>query len=92
MIQSKQRLEALIGRKVELFAYPNGKPDTDYTSAHVQLAREAGFTAAVSTGWGTATSRSDIFQIPRFTPWDRSGLRYALRLVQNMRHKVTVAH
>lgn len=92
MIQSKQRLEAIIGRKVDLFAYPNGKPGTDYTATHVQLAREAGFCAAVSTGWGTATKRSDIFQIPRFTPWDRFGLRYAMRLVRNMRHEVTVAH
>lgn len=92
MIQSKQRLEALIGRKVELFAYPNGKPGTDYTAAHVQLAREAGFSAAVSTGWGAATRRTDLYQIPRFTPWDRSGLRYGLRLLRNLHHQVAFAH
>lgn len=91
IIQSKQRLEALSGGAVKLFAYPNGKPDTDYTATHVQIAREAGFAAAVSTGWGAATRGSDIFQIPRFTPWDRSGFRYALRLAQNMRHQVAVA-
>lgn len=92
MIQSRQRLESISGRKVELFAYPNGKPGTDYTATHVQLAREVGFSAAVSTGWGTATRDSDIFQLPRFTPWDRTAMRYSLRLARNMRHVVTVAH
>ena len=86
MAESKERLETVIGRKVSLFAYPNGKPGTDYTLAHVRLAREAGFEAACSTGWGAATSRCDIYQIPRFTPWDRSAWRYALRLARNMRH------
>jgi peptidoglycan/xylan/chitin deacetylase (PgdA/CDA1 family) len=90
MAESKERLEDIISRKVSLFAYPNGKPGIDYTRAHVRLAREAGFEAACSTGWGTATSRCDIYQIPRFTPWDRSSWRYALRLARNMRHGVTV--
>jgi peptidoglycan/xylan/chitin deacetylase (PgdA/CDA1 family) len=85
MIQSKRRLESIIGREVSLFAYPNGKPETDYTSTHAQLARTAGFSAAFSTGWGVATRHSDMFQLPRFTPWDRAKLRYALRLARNMR-------
>lgn len=92
MIQSKERLEFLLGSKIDLFAYPNGKPGTDYTALHAQLARLAGFSAAVSTGWGAASSSSDQFQIPRFTPWDRTGLRYALRLARNLRRNVVVAH
>lgn len=92
MILSKQTLEAITGSEVTLFAYPNGKPETDYTAKHVQLAREAGFSAAVSTAWGVATKRSDMFQIPRFTPWDRTHWRYALRLVRNMRHAITIVH
>ena len=90
MTRSKAQLEAIIGKEVALFAYPNGKPGTDYKAAHVQLARQAGFSAAVSTGWGAAKKGCDIFQIPRFTPWDRTGLRYALRLAGNMHHAVTV--
>ena len=85
------QLEAITGSRVTLFAYPNGKPDADYTATHVRLAREAGFFAAVSTGLGVATKTSGIFQIPRFTPWDRTGWRYAARLAGNMRHVVTVA-
>lgn len=92
MTQSKQQLEAITGSKVTLFAYPNGKPGTDYTAAHVRLAQEVGFSAACSTGWGVATKDCDIFQIPRFTPWDRTGWRYALRLAGNMRHAATVVH
>jgi peptidoglycan/xylan/chitin deacetylase (PgdA/CDA1 family) len=92
MVQSKQRLEAIVGSKVDLFAYPNGKPGTDYTATHARLAREAGFSGAVSTGWGAATGRSDVFQIPRFTPWDTTALRYALRLAKNLRHAVVTSH
>lgn len=92
MIQSKRRLESIIGRQVELFAYPNGRPGTDYTAVHARIAREVGFAAAVSTGWGVANARSDVYQLPRFTPWDRTAFRYAIRLATNMRHAVTTAH
>lgn len=85
MGESKEQLEVITGGKVSLFAYPNGKPGTDYTDTHVRLARETGFDAAFSTGWGAATAGSDIFQIPRFTPWDRARWRYALRLARNMK-------
>ena len=89
---SKERLEAITGSAISLFAYPNGKPGTDYTATHVRLARDVGFTAACSTGWGTARRGSDLFQIPRFTPWDRTPARYALRLGRNMREPVVEVH
>jgi peptidoglycan/xylan/chitin deacetylase (PgdA/CDA1 family) len=92
MTGSKERLEAITGRRISLFAYPNGKPGIDYTGTHVRLAREVGFDAACSTGWGAAKNGCDIFQIPRFTPWDRPPWRYALRLARNMRQDVTIAH
>ncbi|MES2564774.1 MAG: polysaccharide deacetylase family protein, partial [Pseudomonadota bacterium] len=89
MGESKARLETIVGRDVTLFAYPNGKPGTDYAPIHVRLAHEVGFTAACSTGWGAARASSDIFQLPRFTPWDQSRTRYAMRLAMNMRHPST---
>jgi len=85
MKEGKERLEAITGSEVTLFAYPNGKPGTDYTAAHVRLAQEIGFEAACSTGWGAGQLGSDLFQIPRFTPWDRSQWRYAVRLARNLR-------
>lgn len=85
MREGRRQLEAIIGAPVRLFAYPNGKPDEDYTAAHARMAREAGFEAALSTAWGAASPGCDLYQIPRFTPWDRSAWRYGLRLADNLR-------
>ena len=85
MLASKSRLEEIIGKPVGLFAYPNGKPGKDYSRTHVSIAREAGFSAAFSTSAGVATRHSDLFQLPRFTPWDRSAWRYAMRMAANLR-------
>lgn len=81
---SKRQLEELLDEPVDLFAYPNGVPRQDYTAEHVRMVRDCGFQAAVSTAWGTASARSDRFQLPRFTPWDRSRWRYGVRLLSNL--------
>lgn len=80
----KDRLEALIQAPVTVFAYPNGRPGHDFTARDMGLAREAGFAAAVTTARGAGGRQCDAFQIPRFTPWDRSRLRFALRLAQTL--------
>jgi peptidoglycan/xylan/chitin deacetylase (PgdA/CDA1 family) len=67
----KRRVEELAGGRVGLFAYPNGRPNLDYSAVTVELVRAAGFDGAVSTSHGAARNGSDPFQIPRFTPWDR---------------------
>ena len=79
----KHRLEEIIGAAVTLFAYPNGKPGQDYGPRDVQLVKRAGFEAAVSTTPGAANKASDMFELPRFTPWDRSPGRFALRMLAN---------
>lgn len=89
--RGKHRLEAIVQKPVTLFAYPNGKPQTDYTRTTVDLARQAGFDAAVSTAWGAARTTSDTFQLPRFTPWDRTRGRFALRLLANLRYRPVLA-
>lgn len=81
---SKVQLEAILGEPVSLFAYPNGKPGRDYTGIHARMVREAGFVAAVSTSIGVSRSGSDVMQLPRFTPWDRTEQRFGFRLIQNM--------
>lgn len=80
----KAALEQIIGDKVRLFAYPNGKPGQDYLAEHVAIVKQLGFEAAVSTAWGAAARGSDLFQLPRFTPWDRGQLRFTLRMMQNL--------
>jgi peptidoglycan/xylan/chitin deacetylase (PgdA/CDA1 family) len=80
---SRRRLQELVQAPIDLFAYPNGKPAQDYAREHVDLVREEGFAAALSTAWGVAHAESDFFQLPRFTPWDRDPLRFLLRLTLN---------
>ena len=81
----KRQLEDIVGTSLRLFAYPNGKPGADYHSESVELVKAAGFQAAFSTAWGVATVASDPMQLPRFTPWERTPRRFALRMLHNMR-------
>lgn len=80
---SRDFLEELLKERVPLFAYPNGKLGRDYLPKHVEMVRELGFTAAVSTNWGVGAEGSDLYQLPRFTPWQRSRLGYCTRLLRN---------
>jgi len=82
--QGKLALEDILGDKVTLFAYPNGKPGEDYLPQHVAMARDLRFEGAVSTAWGASRGEPDPFQLPRFTPWDRDRLRFVLRLARNL--------
>ena len=59
-------------------------PDSDYKVEHVAMVRELGFEGAVSTAWGAQKRNDDVFQLPRFTPWDRSRMRFVLRLAKNL--------
>jgi peptidoglycan/xylan/chitin deacetylase (PgdA/CDA1 family) len=83
IVGGKGRLEEITGARVTLFAYPNGKPGRDYGPRDVELVKEAGFTAAVSTLSGVANRGSDVFQLPRFGPWDRNPIRLGARLLLN---------
>lgn len=85
----KQRLETLIGAPVPLFAYPNGKPNVDYRAEHVGIVRELGFEGAVSTAWGGRVG--DLYQLPRFTPWDLDAPRFQLRLAMNLARRAQTA-
>jgi peptidoglycan/xylan/chitin deacetylase (PgdA/CDA1 family) len=80
----KETLESVIRAPIHVFAYPNGKPGQDYLPDHVAMVKNLGFEAAVSTAWGAAKGGSDLYQLPRFTPWDRGRVRFTLRMAQNM--------
>ena len=82
--ESRRALENILGDRVSLFAYPNGKPSVDYNAESVEVVRELGFDAAFSTHWSVATAATDVFQIPRFTPWDRTEFRFGARLLGNL--------
>lgn len=80
----KRQLENLTGAPLRLFAYPNGKAGQDYGARHVEIVKGLGFEAAVATDWGAARPGADLFQLPRFTPWDRGTLRFLLRMGRNL--------
>jgi peptidoglycan/xylan/chitin deacetylase (PgdA/CDA1 family) len=82
---SKSYLEELLQQQIEVFAYPNGRPGLDYRDEHRDMVKEMGFKVAVSTHWGVSTNQSDRFQLPRFTPWDRQELKFAIRLLAGYR-------
>ena len=82
---SKDTLEQLLGERVGLFAYPNGKPGEDYSPQTVDVVRKLGFNGAVCTAWGASRMGDDPLQIRRFTPWDRNKTLFAGRLLTNLR-------
>lgn len=84
IVAGRAALEALIDAPVRLFAYPNGQPGRDYDGRHAAMVAALGFDAAVSTAPGAARAGADPYQLPRFTPWDRSPLRFWLRLQHNI--------
>jgi len=82
---SKDDLETLLQRRVRYFAYPNGRPGLDYGSGHVEQVKDAGFEAACSTHSGVISPSTDQWQLPRFTPWDRTPERFLARLLVHRR-------
>lgn len=86
--QSKANLEHVLGERVSLFAYPNGKPGKDYGVEHVRMVRKLGFDAAVSTSWGAARKGADILQLPRFRPWHDDSKRFHQGLIRNYLRRI----
>jgi peptidoglycan/xylan/chitin deacetylase (PgdA/CDA1 family) len=80
----RDALAAMTGQPVNLFAYPNGKPDVDYAVSHVRIVRELGFAAAVSTAAGAARGPEVLLELPRFTPWGGTPTRWSAGLARNL--------
>lgn len=79
----KQQLEDWTGKPVNHFAYPNGSYGKDLTDETVELVKKARYKTAVVTDWGTSCLDDDLFRLKRFTPWDRSPLKFHARLVRS---------
>ncbi len=80
----RTRLEEILGHRITLFAYPNGKPNRDYERAHVDMVRDLGFDAAVTTTWGTSRHGDNLFQLRRFSPWGTTRTRFLMQMAQNL--------
>lgn len=82
---SREVIEGIISARVTAFAYPNGRPGIDFNQAHVDMVKRAGYSTAVTTHWGAASSSSILpLQVPRFTPWGPSKSRMAIQVVRNL--------
>jgi len=86
--EGKEFLEETLGERVSLFAYPNGRPGADYLPEQADIVRKIGFDAAVSTQQGVSSRSTDVFQLPRFTPWQANSSRFILAALQNLRRSV----
>lgn len=82
IVDNKAHLESIIGQKVRLFAYPNGRRPTDYDERHVAIVAEAGYDAAFTTVGGAASAAYSPFEMPRRRPWDKTPLLFAIRLLR----------
>lgn len=87
IVENKQVLEAITGKPLRLFAYPNGKVGVDFDERHVRMVREAGYNAAFTTAVGSATQLNDVYQIPRSRPWDATPFLFGLRLLRWLANK-----
>jgi peptidoglycan/xylan/chitin deacetylase (PgdA/CDA1 family) len=85
---SRKALEEIIRRPVHAFAYPNGRPGQDYTDRDRDMVQSLGFEYALSTRLGVAWQGSDLFQLPRFTPWDQTPTRWLARLLWAFRNAI----
>lgn len=81
--QGKRHLESIVDAPIDVFAYPNGKPDQDYSAEHARLVKDLGFRCAVTTAKGAAQPGDDLFQIPRYSPWGSSLPVWSARLLMN---------
>ena len=82
--EAREKLAHCIGGPVRAFAYPNGRPGTDFSAEHIRMVRQAGYTSAVTTQAGAADRHTPAFQIPRFTPWGPGALRTSLQVGRNL--------
>lgn len=83
--RGRDELASILGYPPRLFAYPNGRLGRDYSAEHVAIVERLGFDAAFTTNPGVCRKGDQRWELARFTPWDRTPARFAMRLVQARR-------
>ena len=82
ILESRNHLSEILGAEITSFAFPNGRPDTDYNASHIEILKTAGFNISVSTVPGSVGPGIDPFQLPRISAWARTPLRFILQILQ----------
>ena len=63
--ESIRRLAALLGHPVKYFAYPNGRPGTDFADREMNYLRKNNISIAFSTELDHFTVQSNVLCVPR---------------------------
>jgi peptidoglycan/xylan/chitin deacetylase (PgdA/CDA1 family) len=80
--ESKRQLEDWVGRPVKAFSYPHG----NYTPATARIVAEAGFASSCTTQPIAVTSRSKLYELPRFQALDWDGDQFERQLRHWLKH------
>jgi CelD/BcsL family acetyltransferase involved in cellulose biosynthesis/peptidoglycan/xylan/chitin deacetylase (PgdA/CDA1 family) len=76
---SKRAIENRLQVPVWHFAYPFGQP-FDFSARAKQVVQEAGFKTAVTTVRGLNEPGDDLFELRRFTPWEKDPALFRMKL------------
>jgi len=69
IVSSKERLEELLGTKIQTFAYPYGNK-RHFNKTTIRLCREAGFSKAAANSPGQSHRWTNPYRIPRYVVRD----------------------
>lgn len=76
--ECKRRIEEELQRRVDLFAYPNGRQE-DIGGVSKEVLRAAGYRAAMSTIWGMNSPATDRMELRRGGPWEQNVAEFACK-------------
>jgi peptidoglycan/xylan/chitin deacetylase (PgdA/CDA1 family) len=79
IFQSRAAIERQVGKAIDLFSYPNGRPE-DFTAETTAILRDEGFRAACTTIKGWNDPATDPLQLRRIGALDQPMALFALRL------------
>lgn len=76
---SKRAIEQHLGTSVKSFAYPVGRKE-DFDDTVKDLVKDAGYSCALTTIFGTNEKGQDRFELRRHIPWETNVAHFAIRL------------
>jgi peptidoglycan/xylan/chitin deacetylase (PgdA/CDA1 family) len=85
LAKSRTQIERQLGRRVNAFCFPNGKP-ADYFPRHLQQVREAGYSTAVMTHFGMSRPGADLYTLPRIGVSGRTDLLSFMKYVDGVEY------
>ncbi len=72
ILMSKDVIEAHVGKKINIFAYPFGR-QAQYSLGLIALLQRGGFICAVTTEHGENNHASSLYELKRSFPWELYG-------------------